>query len=62
MGCFLFSRIGKVFSVHLLFFTCGLQTFESRFERRLILEFSEVMFVMKQFEQVSNSSFEFVLL
>uniref|UniRef100_A0A8C0SF15 UTP20 small subunit processome component n=1 Tax=Canis lupus familiaris TaxID=9615 RepID=A0A8C0SF15_CANLF len=33
------------------------KTFESRFERRLILEFSEVMFVMKQFEQLFLPSF-----
>ncbi|XP_030881758.1 small subunit processome component 20 homolog [Leptonychotes weddellii] len=31
--------------------------FESRFERRLILDFSEVMFVMKQFEQLFLPSF-----
>lgn len=30
------------------------QVFESKFERRLILDFSEVMFAMKQFEQVSK--------
>ncbi|XP_062932413.1 small subunit processome component 20 homolog isoform X2 [Cynocephalus volans] len=31
--------------------------FESRFERRLILDFSEVMFAMKQFEQLFLPSF-----
>lgn len=50
----LFSGMGKVLPVYLMFFTYGPQVFESRFERRLILDFSEVMFVMKQFEQVSN--------
>ncbi|XP_032972673.1 small subunit processome component 20 homolog [Rhinolophus ferrumequinum] len=33
------------------------KTFESRFERRLILDFSEVMFAMKQFEQLFLPSF-----
>ncbi|XP_070267007.1 small subunit processome component 20 homolog [Myotis yumanensis] len=33
------------------------KTFESQFERRLILDFSEVMFAMKQFEQLFLPSF-----
>ncbi|XP_059042634.1 small subunit processome component 20 homolog [Mustela lutreola] len=33
------------------------KVFESRFERRLILDFSEVMFLMKQFEQLFLPSF-----
>ncbi|VCW66097.1 unnamed protein product [Gulo gulo] len=33
------------------------KVFESRFERRLILDFSEIMFVMKQFEQLFLPSF-----
>ncbi|ELK25978.1 Small subunit processome component 20 like protein [Myotis davidii] len=33
------------------------KTFESQFERRLILDFSEVMFPMKQFEQLFLPSF-----
>ncbi|XP_058164591.1 small subunit processome component 20 homolog isoform X1 [Dasypus novemcinctus] len=33
------------------------KTFESKFERRLILDFSEVMFAMKQFEQLFLPSF-----
>lgn len=47
----------------LILFTCGPQTFESRFERHLLLDFSEVMFAMQQFEQVSEIvSFRFILL
>lgn len=38
----------------LIFFACDPQIFESGFERRLTLDFSEVMFAMKQFEQVSE--------
>ncbi|XP_054430613.1 small subunit processome component 20 homolog [Pteronotus mesoamericanus] len=37
------------------------KTFESQFERRLILDFSEVMFAMKQFEQLFLPSFLFYI-
>jgi hypothetical protein len=39
---------------YFFFLTCGLQIFESTFERRIIFDFSEVMFAMEQFEQVSK--------
>lgn len=54
-GCFYFQEWeSTLFVFTLLFFACGPQIFESRFERCLILGFSEVMFAMKQFEQVSE--------
>lgn len=34
---------------------CILQVFASGFERRFLLDFSEAMFTMKQFERVSES-------
>lgn len=36
-------------------FTCILQVFASGFERRFLLDFSEAMFTMKQFERVGGS-------
>ncbi|KFO30298.1 Small subunit processome component 20 like protein [Fukomys damarensis] len=45
---------GSVFSAE---FACWGHVFESRLERRLIFGFSEVMFAMKQFEQLFLPSF-----
>lgn len=42
-------------------FICFLQVFASGFERRFILDFSEAMFTMKQFERVSGSFCTFCL-
>lgn len=44
-------------TVHLqtLLISATTQVFESKFERRSVLDFSEVMFAMKQFEQVSKT-------
>lgn len=39
-----------------MFLVCVSQIFKSTLERRLILDFSEVMFAMKHFEQVSKPS------
>lgn len=36
-------------------FTCILQVFASGFERHFLLDFSEAMFKMKQFERVGGS-------
>ena len=42
-------------------FICILQVFASGFERRFLLDFSEAMFTMKQFERVGGSFCVFCL-
>lgn len=42
-------------------FTSILQVFASRFERHFLLDFSEAMFTMKQFERVGESDCAFCL-
>lgn len=42
--------------------TCNLQVFASGFERHFLLDFSEAVFTMKQFERVGGSFCAFCLL